>query len=90
MSMEVKRIRELVNQDIIKVHDKEKGFTIRDLCEGYTGNDDGFTTDSIFGYNGKLNIRPAYQRNNVYNDAKKRCCHSNYFRQLSFECNVLG
>ena len=29
MSMEVKRIRELVNQDIIKVHDKEKGFTIR-------------------------------------------------------------
>lgn len=71
MSMEVKRIRELVNQDIIKVHDKEKGFTIRDLCEGYTGNDDGFTTDSIFGYNGKLNIRPAYQRNNVYNDAKR-------------------
>ena len=71
MSMEVKRIRDLVNRDIIKVHNKEKGFTVRDLCEGYTGNDDGFTTDSIFGYNGKLNIRPAYQRNNVYNEEKR-------------------
>lgn len=71
MAMEVKRIRDLVNKDIIKVHDKSKGFTVRDLCEGYTGNDDGFTTDSIFGYNGKLNIRPAYQRNNVYNENKR-------------------
>ena len=71
MTMEVKRIRELVKAGKIAVHDKTKGFTIRDLCEGYTGNDDGFTTDSIFGYNGKLNIRPAYQRNNVYNDEKR-------------------
>lgn len=71
MTMEVKRIRDLVNSGKIPVHDKQKGFTIRDLCEGYTGNDDGFTTDSIFGYNGKLNIRPAYQRNNVYNEQKR-------------------
>ena len=71
MAMEVKRIRELVNNGKILVHDKTKGFTIRDLCEGYTGNDDGYTTDSVYGYNGKLNIRPAYQRNNVYNDKKR-------------------
>lgn len=71
MSMEVKRIRDLVKENKVKVHDKEKGFTVRDLCEGYTGNDDGYTTDSVFGYNGKLNIRPSYQRNSVYNETKR-------------------
>lgn len=71
MAMQVKRIRELINEGIIRVHDKSKGFTIRDLCEGYTGNDDGYTTDSIYGYNGNLNIRPSYQRNSVYNEQKR-------------------
>lgn len=71
MAMEVKKIRELIDKDIIKVHDKSKGFTVRDLCEGYTANDDGYTTDSIYGYNSKLNIRPSYQRNSVYNSQKR-------------------
>lgn len=71
MAMEVKRIRELIENGVIQVNDKSKGFTVRDLCEGYTGNDDGYTTDSIFGYNGKLNIRPSYQRNSVYNESKR-------------------
>lgn len=71
MAMEVKRIRELVNNGTIKVHDKSKGFTIRDLCEGYSDNDDGYTTDNVYGYNGVLNIRPSFQRNSVYNEGKR-------------------
>lgn len=62
MSMEVKRIRDLLG----------KPFTIRDLSKGYIANsDDGSTTDKVYGYDGKLNIRPSYQRNSVY-DPKKR------------------
>lgn len=71
MSMQVKRIRELINSGNIKVHDPSKGFTVRDLAEGYTGDKDGCSTDSVFGYNGKLNIRPSYQRNSVYNEQKR-------------------
>lgn len=71
MAMEVKRIRDLVNCGTIKVHDSAKGFTIRDLVEGYTNNDDGSTTDSVFGFNGRLNIRPSYQRNSVYSPEKR-------------------
>ena len=36
--------------------------SIRDLCEGY--EDDG--EEGVVGYGGKLNIRPKYQRNFVY------------------------
>ena len=71
MSMEVKRIRDLVKTGNVTVHDPDKGFTIRDLVEGYTNNDDGSTTDSVFGFNGKLNIRPSYQRNSVYSEEKR-------------------
>lgn len=71
MAMQVKRIRDLVESGHIKVHDKNKGFTIRDLCEGYTSGDDGYTTDSVFGYDSKLNIRPSYQRNSVYDSIKR-------------------
>ena len=60
--MQVKRIRDILG----------KSFTVKDLCAGYlAGSDDGCTTDSIYGYNGKLNIRPSYQRNNVYNQDKR-------------------
>lgn len=70
--MEVKRIRELIKEGSITVTDKDKGFTVRDLVAGYLADsDDGSSTDSIFGFNGKLNIRPAFQRNNVYNDTKR-------------------
>ena len=62
MTMQVKRIRDILG----------KPFTIKDLCEGYMADsDDGCTTDSVYGYGGKLNIRPSYQRNNVYNDKKR-------------------
>lgn len=62
MTMEVKRIRDVIGRP----------FTVRDLTDGYLANmDDGSTTDSIFGYGGRLNIRPSFQRNSVYNDQKR-------------------
>ena len=44
-----------------------KEITIRDLVKGYVSNDE----EGVRGYNGKLNIRPKYQREFVY-DEKKR------------------
>lgn len=72
MAMQVKRISDLVKAGLVSVKDASKGFTIRDLAEGYMrDSDDGSTTDAIFGYDGKLNIRPSYQRNSVYNEKKR-------------------
>ena len=72
MKMQVKRIRDLIKEGQIQVLDAEKGFTIRDLTSGYMkDSDDGCTTDSVFGFDGKLNIRPSYQRNSVYSQSKR-------------------
>lgn len=46
---------------------KLKKITIREVCEGY-GND---AEEGVVGYHGKLNIRPAYQREFVYKDKKR-------------------
>ena len=40
---------------------------IRDLIEGYVDNEE----EGVFGYSGKLNIRPPYQREFVYKDAQR-------------------
>lgn len=48
---------------------RELRVTIRDIVEGYIDNSDN--DEGIYGYGGKLNIRPKYQRNYVY-DEKKR------------------
>lgn len=69
--MEVKRIRDLILEGKIEVADKTKGFTIRDLVNGYTDNDDKTTTDNVWGFGRKLNIRPSYQRNSVYGEDKR-------------------
>ena len=47
----------------IELHD----IPIRDVFDGYVDNDE----DGVVGYGGKLNIRPAYQREFVY-DGKQR------------------
>lgn len=60
--MKVRRLRDILKQP----------FTIKELVNGYTNNDDGATTDSVLGYSGNLNIRPSYQRNNVYSDEKNQ------------------
>jgi len=41
--------------------------TIRDVAENYIDNDE----EGVVGYNGKLNIRPKYQREFVYDDKKR-------------------
>ena len=37
---------------------------IRDIVEGYVDNDE----EGVFGYGGRLNIRPQYQREFVYEE----------------------
>jgi hypothetical protein len=44
-----------------------KKVTVREVAQGYRDNDE----DGVVGYDGRLNIRPKYQREFVY-DAKKR------------------
>jgi hypothetical protein len=41
--------------------------TVRDLAEGYTDNDE----EGVVGYGGRLDIRPAYQREFVYEDKQR-------------------
>jgi hypothetical protein len=41
--------------------------TIRDVAEGYADNNE----EGVSGYGGKLNIRPKYQREFVYDDKKR-------------------
>lgn len=49
----------------IKLHE----IKVRDLANGYLDNpEDG----SVVGYDGKLNIRPPYQREFVYNDSQRQ------------------
>ena len=47
----------------IKLHE----LTIREIAENYTDNNE----NGVTGYNGKLNIRPKYQREFVYDDKKR-------------------
>lgn len=47
---------------------KLKEILVRDLVEGYENND---VENGVIGYNGKLNIRPKYQREYVYGDKER-------------------
>ena len=42
--------------------------TVREIAENYINNND---ENGVIGYNGKLNIRPAYQREFVYKDKQR-------------------
>lgn len=44
-----------------------KEVSIRDLVEGYVDSADA----GVVGYGGKLNIRPAYQREFIYKDKQR-------------------
>lgn len=44
-----------------------KEIPIREIVAGYVDNDE----DGVFGYGGRLNIRPPYQREFIYNDEKR-------------------
>lgn len=44
-----------------------KEITVRELAEDFEDNNEG----GVFGYGGKLDIRPAYQREFIYKDAQR-------------------
>jgi hypothetical protein len=44
-----------------------KELTIRELTNGYQDNEE----QGVFGYGGKLDIRPAYQREFIYKDKQR-------------------
>ena len=41
---------------------------VRDLVNGYVNNDE----EGVVGYGGRLNIRPAFQREFVYNEKQQK------------------
>ena len=57
--------------------------TVRELAAGYSDNDEG----GVVGYGGKLDIRPAYQREFIYKD-KQRDAVVNTVRR-NFPLNVM-
>ena len=46
---------------------KRKEITVRELAKGYVDNNEG----GVIGYNGKLDIRPPYQREFIYKDKQR-------------------
>ncbi|GHW02301.1 hypothetical protein AGMMS50249_0870 [candidate division SR1 bacterium] len=59
-----------------------KQISIRDVVNGYTEND-----DDVFGLDGKLNIRPSYQRNFVYKDKERNAVINTIMKD--FPLNVM-
>ena len=60
-----------------------KEITIRDLTNGYVDKAD----DGVIGYNGKLDIRPPYQREFVYNEKERNAVINTV--QKDFPLNVM-
>ena len=63
----------------IKLHE----LTIREIAENYTDNNE----NGVTGYNGKLNIRPKYQREFVYDDKKRNAVIETIIKE--FPLNVM-
>jgi hypothetical protein len=60
-----------------------KEITIRELAEGYSDNDDS----GVVGYNGRLDIRPPYQREFIYKDKQRDAVITTV--KKSFPLNVM-
>jgi hypothetical protein len=58
--------------------------TIREIFDGYKDSAD----NGVIAFGGKLNVRPAFQREFVYKE-KERNAVVDTDKRLSFECNVL-
>lgn len=56
----------------------EVKITIRELVEGYKDNKE----NGVFAYGGKLNVRPPYQREFIYSDAKRNAVIDTVFLNL--------
>ena len=46
---------------------ERKSIKVRELCEGYTND----PIEGVFAMNGKLNVRPQYQREFVYEEEQR-------------------
>ena len=57
---------------------------VRDVFDGYENNEE---TGQVVAYGGKLNVRPAYQREFVYDDKKKVAVMNSILHQ--FPLNVM-
>lgn len=62
---------------------KLQRITIRQLVEGFTNNDE----EGVTGYGGRLNIRPKYQREFVYDDKQKMAVIDTVFK--GYPLNVM-
>ena len=60
-----------------------KEITIGELVNGYRNSDE----EGVVGYDGKLNIRPKYQREFVYNDKQREAVITTINRE--FPLNVM-
>ena len=60
-----------------------KEISIRDLFEGYINNNE----NGVVGYNGKLNIRPPYQREFIYDTKQKDAVINTILKE--FPLNVM-
>ena len=57
--------------------------TVREIAEGYIDN----AENGVTGYGGKLNIRPKYQREFVYDDKKRSAVNETIVK--GFPLNVM-
>ena len=57
--------------------------SVREVCDGFVDNDE----NGVFGYHGKLNIRPAFQREFIYDDSKRDAVINTI--QKGFPLNVM-
>ena len=58
---------------------------VRDLVEGYVNDDE----DGVFGYGGRLNIRPPYQREFIYGEKEAESRHSQHPQRSPHQCDLL-
>ena len=60
--------------------------TVREVAEKYVDNSE----EGVVGYGGKLNIRPKYQREFVYDEKKRNAIIPTLPQRLSPQCDILG
>ena len=60
-----------------------KEITVRELTDGYKDNSE----DGVIGYNGKLDIRPPYQREFIYKDKQRNAVINTLIKD--FPLNVM-
>ncbi len=60
-----------------------KEIPVKDVVEGYSDSQE----EGVFGFGGKLNIRPKYQREFVYKDSKREAVIDTIFKK--FPLNVM-